>query len=211
MPWRRLRDRGSGAAARDPFVLAVTQPVTATTAPRLVERISRIAASSPVVVDLTAIPSFDSVGTAALADLQDSMEAGRVTLVGLRQATARLLGSDDAPSLVRTPTDGSRWVLRRLRAIAVVQTTADEPVPLDGVEPLLRSALDEEVGIVVLDLRNATLEPADLHLVTNASSEAAVRGQELLVVNVDPETAERLRESGLSSTTYVAPEPFDLP
>ena len=44
-----------------------------------------------------------------------------------------------------------------------------------------------------------------------ASSTAAVRGQELLVVNVDVDTGERLRRAGLSATTYIAPEaPTDL-
>jgi hypothetical protein len=47
-----------------------------------------------------------------------------------------------------------------------------------------------------------------LQSIAFASSSAAVNGQELLVVNVDANSGERLRRAGLSATTFVAPEPI---
>ena len=63
----------------------------------------------------------------------------------------------------------------------------------------------------MVDVRGLTLLPADVvESIAFASSTAALRGQELLVVNVSAEAAETLRVAGLSATTYVAPEPpFD--
>lgn len=194
--------------ARDPLVLAITEPVTRDTADRLVARVSRVAAANRVVVDLTAIPAFDSEGAAALVGLQESLGPDRMTILGFRQATARLVGADVEDSVeIRTPQ--GEWALRRLHAIAVVQTKGEAPVSTDNLEPLLHSALAEDVGIVVVDLRNAELTANGLEAIAFASSAAALRGQELLVVNVDGATGEALRGAGLSATTYVAPEPLD--
>jgi hypothetical protein len=63
-------------------------------------------------------------------------------------------------------------------------------------------------GIVVVDLRGAELTMNGLQSIAFASSSAAVNGQELLVVNVDANSGERLRRAGLSATTFVAPEPI---
>jgi hypothetical protein len=59
-----------------------------------------------------------------------------------------------------------------------------------------------------VDLRSARLTRSGLEAIAFASSSAALSGQELLVVNVDAGMGERLRHVGLSSTTYVAPEPL---
>ncbi len=197
--------------AADPLVLAITEPVTRETASALVSRVDRIAAGNRVVIDLTAIPDFDSEGAAAIAGLQERLGSDRVSIVGFRQATARLIGGDPEPDDVpRPPAPGSRpspWVVRRLRAIAVVQIVGDEQAT-DGFEESVATAIASEAGIVVLDLRGASLTTDGLQAIAFASSTAAVRGQELLVVNVEDATAERLRRAGLSATTYVAPEPL---
>ena len=189
-------------------MLAITEPVTRETAAMLVAKVSKVAADNRVVVDLTAIPAFDSDGAAALVGLQESLGSDRVTLLGFRQAAARLVGADIADrDEIRVPQ--GEWALRRLHAIAVIQTKDDAPASTDALEPLLHSALAEEVGIVVVDLRNAMLTRAGVDAIAFASSAAALRGQELLVVNVDGAASDELRTAGLSATTYVAPEPLD--
>jgi anti-anti-sigma regulatory factor len=198
-----------GRATRDPLVLAITEPVTRETAPSLVARVSRVAADNRVVVDLTGIPAFDSDGAAALVGLQESLGEDRMTILGFRQATARIVGADIGDRAEMSMPQGE-WAVRRLHAIVVIQSKGgDAPVSTDSLEPLLHSALAEEVAIVVVDLRNAHLTRAGIEAIAFASSAAALRGQELLVVNVDGATGEELRGAGLSATTYVAPEPLD--
>ena len=190
-------------------MLTVTQPVTRETADELVARVDRMASSSSVVIDLTAIPDFDTEGAAALVGLQETYGPDRVTIVGLRQATARLVGIDD--TLVAHPPEqrtGTGWVVRQMRAIAVVQTMDDTQRTTDDLEPVLDQALATGAGIVVVDLRGARLTRAGLQAIAFASSTAALRAQELLVVNVDATMGEKLRHAGLSATTYVAPEPL---
>jgi anti-anti-sigma regulatory factor len=194
---------------REPQILTVTEPVTRDTATELVARVDRLAVSTPVVIDLTAIPDFDTDGAAALVGLQESYGPERVTIVGLRQATARLIGIDDQMA-AHAPEQrtASGWVVREMRAIAVVQTMDDLQRNTDDLEPVLDQALATGAAIVVVDLRRATVTRPGLEAIAFASSTAALRGQELLVVNVDAAMGERLRHAGLSATTYVAPEPL---
>lgn len=190
-------------------MLTVTQAVTRDTVPEIVARVGRMASSSRVVIDLTAIPEFDSDGAAALVGLQEAYGPDRVTVVGLRQATARIVGiTDTMLASPPEPRSGSGWVIRKLRAISVVQGADDRPVSTDDLEPVLEAALDTGTGIVVVDLRGARLTPVGLQAIAFASSAAAVSGQELLVVNVDGQASDKLRHVGLSGTTYVAPEPL---
>jgi anti-anti-sigma regulatory factor len=189
-------------------VLAITEPLTRDTAALLVARVNKVAEDNRVVVDLTEIPAFDSDGAAALVGLQESLGPERLTILGFRQATARLVGADvDDRAEIAAP--AGEWALRRLHAIAVVQAKGEAAASTDGLEPLLHSALAEEVSIVVVDLRNARLTPGGIDAIAFASSAAAVRGQELLVVNVDGAMGARLRSVGLSASTYVAPQPFE--
>ena len=190
-------------------MLTVTDPVTRETAPDLVARVGRIASTDRVVIDLTAIPDFDTEGAAALVGLQESFGPQRVTIVGLRQATARLVGIDEL-TVVHPPEDraDNGWVVRRLRAISVVQAAGEHLSTTDDLEPVLDEALATGAGIVVVDLRGSELTRPGMEAIAFASSAAAVNGQELLVVNVDAQTGERLRRAGLSATTFVAPEPM---
>lgn len=207
--WRRARASQPTAHERQPLVLTVTDPVTRETASELVARVDRLASTDRVVIDLTAIPDFDTEGAAALVGLQESYGPQRVTIVGLRQATARLVGIDEL-TVVGTP--GQRadqgWVVRRLRAIAVVQAIGERRSTTDDLEPALDEALATGSGIVVVDLRGSELTRPGMDAIAFASSTAAVNGQELLVVNVDAQAGERLRHAGLSATTFVAPEPL---
>ena len=191
------------------MVLTVTDPINRQTASDLVATVDRLASSSRVVLDLTAIPDFDTDGAAALVGLQESYGPERVTIVGLRQATARLVGIDEI-ILSQAPEQrvDSGWVVRRLRAISVVQTVDNAQRTTDDLEPVLDQALATGAGIIVVDLRNAQLTRAGLQAIAFASSHAALNGQELLVVNVDASTSDKLRTAGLSATTYVAPEPI---
>jgi len=205
------RSRGDIAVEPEPrpLVLAVTEPVTRATAPMLVSRVERIAANHKIVIDLTAIPEFDTDGTSALLELQASLGAGQLTIIGLRQATARLVGSMDEPVVTaRHDQRLAPWVMHRLRAIAVVQPSDTRPATSDELEPALNVALDAELAIVVVDLRGVRLTRRGLQAIAFASSTAALRGQELLVANADEHAAERLRRAGLSATTYVAPAPL---
>jgi anti-anti-sigma regulatory factor len=205
MRWRLARSRGVDTVVADPLVLTITDPVTSETAEQLVSRVGRLAEHNRVVVDLTAIPAFDTDGAEAIVGLQEQM-AERVTIVGFRQATARLTGTDlTAPE---EPAEHEQWVTRRKRAIAVVHPAEGDPASTDHLEPSLVAALATDVGIVVVDLRGAVLTDRGVETIAFASSSAALRGMELLVVNADADAAARLRMAGLSATTYVAPEPL---
>ena len=213
MRWRRGTHRaGAVRSAPDPIVLPVDHMLTRVVAADLTGQVDRLPTDTHVVIDLTGIAGFDTDGATDLLNLQDRVGHDRLTIVGFRQAAARLVGTDtvEAPAapVATTPTEHG-WVVRRLRNLAVVQPADGDPVSTDELEPVLTRALAEEVAIVVVDLRNTTeLTAAGLHALAFASSSAAVRGQEMLVVNVDPPAADALRRAGLSATTYVAPEPL---
>ena len=212
MRWRRGTHRAGTSLRRalEPVVMPVDHMLTRVVAADLTGQIERMPADSRVVIDLTAIAGFDTDGATELLELQDRLGHDRLTIVGFRQAAARLVGTEtvDAPP-APAPTVEHGWVVRRLRNLAVVQPADGDVLSTDDLEPVLTRALAEEVAIVVVDLRNTTeLTPAGLHALTFASSSAAIRGQEMLVVNVDARAAEALRRAGLSATTYVAPEPL---
>lgn len=205
MWWRGpgRREKSASPSTMTPVVLAVTEPLTGATAERLSGEVGRLDEGTPVVIDLTAIPSFDSDGAAKLVGLQDRWGADHLTIVGLRQATARITGAAQQTSQPTTLASG--WTVRRLRNLAVVQASESGADP-DALEASLSEAIEQDVAIVVCDLRGALLSDSGASALAFASSAAAVRGQELLVVNVASTDVGRLRGLGLSSTTYVAPE-----
>jgi anti-anti-sigma regulatory factor len=187
-------------AVPEPVVLAVTEPLTGAAAERLSGEVERLDPRTPVVIDLTGIPSFDSEGAASLVGLQDRRGGDQVTIVGLRQAAARLTGA--APATTQTATEAG-WTIRRLRNLAVVQALPGATA--DALETSLADAVEQDVAIVVCDLRGVELTDPGAAALAFASGAAAVRGQELLVVNVSADDVGRLRGLGLSATTYVAP------
>jgi anti-anti-sigma regulatory factor len=201
MWWRRTRVEPDRARPLDPIVLAVTRPLTLAVADELSLQVTRLAPRHRVVIDLTAIPAFDTDGAFAVARLQERVGHEVLTVVGMRQAAARLTGVDDGGT---SSSDENGWVIRRLRNLAVVQDGGGARA--DDLDAAINAALADEVMIVVLDLRGVQLTAAGVDAVAFASSAAALRGQELLVVNVDAVAADRLRAAGLSATTYVAPE-----
>src|SRR4051794_29278350 len=140
MWWRRRRGAAEPraerhvSAASTPVVLAVTEPLTGAMAERLSGQVARLDAQTPIVIDLTGIPSFDSEGAASLAGLQERLGADHVTIVGLRQAAARLTGA--APAGSETTSDQG-WIVRRLRNLAVVQVADGATASADRLdEPL---------------------------------------------------------------------------
>ena len=197
------RAQTSEITAHSPVVLALTEPLTAATAEMLSGQVGRLVPGTPVVIDVTGIPSFDSEGTATLAGLQDRHGPEHVTIVGLRQAAARLTG---ATATSTATTSGAGWTVRRLQNLAVVQAQPGGQTSADALETPLTEALEQDVAIVVCDLRSVELTDPGAAALAFASGAAAVRGQELLVVNVSAEDAGRLRLLGLSATTFVAPE-----
>jgi anti-anti-sigma regulatory factor len=209
MRWRRRQSphqtpaASVPAAAPPPVVLAVSEPLTADTAERLGGQVARIDPQTPVVIDLTGIPSFDSEGAASLVGLQERHGRDHVTIVGLRQAAARLTGAGGQGA---ETTSGGGWTVRRLHNLAVVQTDEQSPASADTLDAPLTEAVEQDVAIVVCDLRGVELSDAGAAALADASGAAAVRGQELLVVNVTADDVARLRRLGLSATTYVAPE-----
>lgn len=205
MRWPRRRkvrpaEPVRAVVARSPVILAVTEALTRAAAERLSGEVDRMDPGTPIVIDVTAIPSFDSEGTASLAGLQERRGNEHVTIVGLRQAAARLTGA--APTTMATAT-GAGWTVRRLRNLAVVR--ADAFADADTLEVPLAEAVEQDVAIVVCDLRGVELTDPGAAALAFASGAAAVRGQELLVVNVSADDVSRLRLLGLSATTYVAP------
>ena len=215
MRWPRAGNkRAKHAAARtSPVVVAVTTPLTRETALELRRQVELLDPQGEVVIDLTAIPAFDSDGADALFEIQASHAERRISIVGFRQATARLIGPsttvpvDDAPAAATR--DG--WVARRLRNLIVVQAEDSATADAAGLEAALTTAMaDLDAAIIVIDLRGVmSLPVAAVEAIAFASSTAALRGQELLVVNVQADGVEALRTAGLSATTFVAPEPFD--
>jgi anti-anti-sigma regulatory factor len=206
MRWgRRAKVADRAPADRDPVVVTVTRPLSLDTAMELVAEVRRMPETSRIVIDVTGIPAFDSDGAVTLMALQESVDGERVTIVGFRQAAARLVGDPGAESAPPAVEHG--WTLRRLQRLAVIALDESGSGSTDELEPVLAEALGEDVAIVVVDLRGvAELTAAGLQALTFASSDAAHGGQELLVVNAGAEAAERLRHSGLSATTYVAPQ-----
>jgi anti-anti-sigma regulatory factor len=209
MWWLARKDPAGDARPRDAVVVSVTSPLNRQTALDLARQVERMPGDAPVVIDLTAIPSFDSDGADALLELQEAHGDRRLSIVGFRQATARLVGPVDAaaPEPGSAASDG--WVLRRLRNLVVVQPVDPEaPAAAQLDDAIAAAAANADAAIIVVDLRGVTeVAPAVVEAIAFASSTAALRGQELLVVNVGASMAESLRVAGLSATTFVAPEP----
>src|SRR5947209_1323865 len=126
MWWRRKQAEPDESRPLDPIVFAVSRPLTLAVADELSVQAIRLAPRHRVVIDLTAIPAFDTDGAFALARLQERLGPDVVTVVGMRQAAARLTGSGALPEGAAGEVTGavggeSGWVVRRLRNLAVVQ------------------------------------------------------------------------------------------
>jgi anti-anti-sigma regulatory factor len=209
------KKRAQHAQAREAAVIvAVTTPLTRETALELRRQVDLVQAQADVVIDLTAIPGFDSDGADALFEMQAAHADGRVSIVGFRQATARLIGPDAQVPVPDPPagSPGAGWVIRRLRNLVVVQPNDSSAPSAEGLEDTLTIATtDVDAAIIVIDLRGVRQLPVTgVEAIAFASSTAALRGQELLVVNAAAAAVETLRAAGLSATTFVAPEPFGV-
>src|SRR5436305_7887818 len=213
MRWPLARRRlAKHAQPRDAVVVSVTTPLNRQTALDLARQVDRAEPGAPVVIDLTGIPAFDSEGADTLMALQAARGADRLSIVGFHQAAARLVRPpEEGPVEESTSTthQPEGWALRRLRNLVVVQPVDDRmPTTAHLDDAVAAAAMDTEAAIIVVDLRGlAQVSAETVEAIAFASSGAALRGQELLVVNVCTEVAESLRFAGLSATTFVAPEP----
>jgi len=189
--------------------VSVTSPLNRETALDLARQLEQMPPYAPLVIDLTAIPAFDTDGADALFGLQESAGAGRLSPTLGRGVWPSLVGVLDA-DITGTPVS-TTWSMRRLRNLVVVQPAQASGDGLGELEDVVADAVLTDAAIVVVDLKGVLdLSASALDAIAFTSSTAAVRSKELLVVNVCPEVADVLRTSALSATTYVAPEPpFD--
>lgn len=202
--WRQSDRPAEAVSATDHTVLALTKVLNRQAAEEVVAQVQLIDERTPIVVDLTAVPAFDSDGILVLSDLQDQLGGERLTMVGLRQASARLMNvmpGGDAPTPVTGAT--SQLPITRLHHTTVVHPLGD--VVAADLETALSLCMADDVAIVVADFREAgALDGSVIEVLAFASSEAAVRGCELLVVNVSAADLAALKRCGLSATTFVA-------
>jgi anti-anti-sigma regulatory factor len=203
MPYRKRATPAVPRSRSEPLVLAMHDALTADAVQRLSERIRAVAPERSVVVDVTGVPSFDSDGIAALLAMQEEAGRERVAIVGLRGAAARLLGN--AQLTVESSDDGTAPGIRvrRLPSLVVVTCTA---MPTAGqLQRALENAIDADMAIVVADLEPLTILTADLlDVLAFASSRAAMRGQELVLLNLSAGASAALRATSLAATTYLA-------
>jgi anti-anti-sigma regulatory factor len=188
----------------EPLVFSLTDALGADTVARLADRIGSVSPSQAIVVDVTGVPSFDSDGTSALFALQERLGHGRLSIVGLREAAARLLGNAEV-AVETTVADaaGTDIRLRRMPNLVVVTCTAAPTA--DQLQRALETAIDADLAIVVVDLEPLTTLGADLlDVLAFASSRAAMRGQELVLLNLSTEASSALRSTSLAATTYLA-------
>ena len=187
----------------EPLVILMTESLSLSTVRDVEQRVRDLTESRRVVIDVTAVPAFDSEGTAALLTLQRDVGDDRLVVIGLREASARLVGTAGVaatgPPLVLS--DSIR--LRKLPGL--VMLTSDSVPAVEALRDAISVAIAEDVAIVVVDMSPMTSPPAGVvDVLRTASSQAAAHGQELVLVNVSEEAAMSLRSAGLAPTTYLA-------
>jgi anti-anti-sigma regulatory factor len=195
--------RQPAAADSDALVILLTESLTLESVRLMADRVRRVAATRRVVMDVTGVPSFDSEGTGELLTLQAEVGADRLVVIGLREASARLVGSADL-SLEHTPVDLAGSIrLRKLPGLVMV--AFDEAPTAGALEQAVDAAIAADDAIVVVDM--AALPdplPALVDVLGFASSKAAIHGQELVLLNVSTGAEVALRQIGLAPTTYLA-------
>jgi anti-anti-sigma regulatory factor len=192
--------------AGPPVVLTVTRALTRDVARQLAADVDRAREHGPVVVDVSAVPGFDSEGAETLAGMQADAGSRQLRIVGMHQAAARLTGALLDPPVQSEPAPGQQLLVTWLRRTAVVHPTPGAPVTAAALSDVLAGVMCHDVAIVVVDLGEAgDMQEAVVGALAEASGEAAVRQRELLIVNVSVDVADRLHRSGLSATTFVAP------
>lgn len=188
----------------EPLVLAMTEALSADAVQRVAEQVHSVSAARLIVVDVTGVPSFDSDGTAALIALQEEVGPGRLAVVGLREAAARLVGNAEVSVETTLDADTGPGIrLRRMPNLVVITCTV---VPTAAqLQRALETAIAADLAIVVADLEPlTTLGPDLLDVLAFASSRAAMRGQELVLLNLSTDASAALRTTSLAATTYLA-------
>lgn len=194
----------SAAADVDPLVITMTESLTLEAVRAIADRIRQVATSRRVILDVTGVPSFDSDGTGELMALQAEVGPDRFVVVGLREASARLVGSGELGLEPQPPLEVAASIrLRRLPGLVMVAFDA-EPTP-GALENAVDVAIAEDAAIVVVDMQPLPdPAPALVDVLEFASSKAAMHGQELVLLNVSKQAELSLRTAGLAPTTYLA-------
>jgi anti-anti-sigma regulatory factor len=208
--WRRrksvvvlLHDDVEPYPSDDAVVLTVTEMLTRRSARRVSDRVRLLPQPRPpVVLDLTAIPGFDTDGLTELLELRDAAGADRVLIVGLREAVARLVGAFDL-AVEPTAADAGANRLRRMPGVTMV--TVDPQTSSGELRLTLDSAVAEDAAIVIVDLAELSTLSADvIDAIAYASSQVAMAGQEMVLLNVSEPASAELRRAALAATTYIA-------
>jgi anti-anti-sigma regulatory factor len=201
----RLHDDVEQNRMDDTVVLTVTETLTRRSARRVSDAVRLLPRPKPsVVIDLTAIPGFDSDGVTELLELRDGVGADRIVIVGFREAATRLLGTVElaAEATVGDPNRGAKR-LRRMPGVAML--TADPSESPAQLRVSLDAAVAEDAAIVIVDLAGfSTLSAEAIDAIAYASSRAAMGGQEMVLLNVSEQAAASLRRAALAATTYIA-------
>lgn len=190
----------------EPVVITLTGPLTQQAVARLGALIVDGPPTKTVIVDVSDISDFDSAGTAALLALQELAGSGRVLVVGVREAAARLLAIED---LLPTPTPATAAeagaAARPQLMPGLMMVTPSEGATAAVLHQTLTAALDRGISIVVADLGGYPSMVAEaLGAVQMAGRRAEHQGQELVLVNVSPTVAAGLAALGLGTTTHIA-------
>jgi anti-anti-sigma regulatory factor len=194
----------TSADSDQPVVLTMTETLTRRSAERVREVVRLLPRPRTVVVDVTTIPGFDTDGISELIDLRDGVGPDRLIIVGLREATSRLIGGADV-AVEPTVGEPSSSVSRLRRLPGVVMLTAENGTSPPQLRVAVDAALAEESAIVIIDLEQfSSLSAEALDVLTFASSQAAMAGQELVLLNVSHDAVSMLRGAGLAPTTYIA-------
>jgi anti-anti-sigma regulatory factor len=194
--------------------------------PRAVDRLRGVVRSAPaVVVDVSEVDGFNSAGLGALLALQAERGGDRLVVVGLEQATARLLGLEaagEAPSAARLIDLSAHAVepagpaaaaaelpgqatLSVLNEVAVLQPRAGS-MSVAELGRTVREGATYAVGTFVIDLVDAgDLSPAACWELVEAAADARHGGRRVLFVNASVNSARLLESAGLPDRVYVAP------
>jgi anti-anti-sigma regulatory factor len=193
--------------------------------PRAVGRLRGVLRGAPVtVVDVSGLDGFSSAGLTALLALQAERGEDRLQVVGLEEATARLVGLDSLdPAGVDAARRGPDTVLdlsgangepsvsvSLLNAVAVL--APPHGLSAAGLGRAVRGAADAAAGrgcpvrTVVVDLLAAgTLSPAACWELADAAAELRRAGRNVLIVNAAPSVARLVENTGLPDQVYVRP------
>jgi len=191
----------------DPVVFTLTETLTRRSAKRVTDIVRLLPRQRTVVVDVTAIPGFDSEGVTELMELRDNDRGGRIAIVGMREAAARLVGVSDLAVETAIGDEATGYSrIRRMAGVALV--TVDAAASAASMREALTAAVADDAAIVIVDLAKLPhVDAAMVDALAFASTQVLMAGQEMVLLNVADDAGRRLRHAALAATTYIAPIP----